>query len=177
MHVSRGVNRQGESEERPDDSKVCRERRFHRSRSHLLSPARPSLLTTPGLKVTGPSQVGRQVLQRDTRGHPWKFKVRRTLEPSFNGILMMLNIFRERREAGSRGGNKRLHAGTQGKAVCGRFVNSRRDRGMEEWSYQQRSDEGLGSGQDKHTPPQKERAHTHTHTGTLLPHVYKHANT
>lgn len=44
----------------------------------------------------------------------------------------------------------------RGKAVCGRLVNSWRDRGMEEWSYQQRSDEGLGSGQDKHRAAQKE---------------------
>lgn len=113
------------------DSKVYRERLFQRS--HLLSPAQPRLLTAPDLKVKGPTQVGSQVLQRPrvrtgTIGNSkcglW------TLEPSFSGILMRKNIFRQRRGAGSRGGNKRLHVGTQGKAVCGRFVNSRRDRGM-----------------------------------------------
>ena len=71
----------------------------------------------------------------------------------------------ENRREERRGEEKGLDVGTQGKAVCGRLVNSRRDRGMEEWSYQQRSDEGLGSGQDKHKPAQKELQHpTHTHT-------------
>lgn len=56
----------------------------------------------------------------------------------------------------------------RGEAVCGRLVNSRRDRGMEEQSYQRRSDEGLGSGQDKHTPAQKEQQqHTLTHISEL----------
>lgn len=64
-----------------------------------------------------------------------------------------------------------MDVGTQGKAVCGRLVNSRRDRGMEEWSYQQRSDEGLGSGQDKHKPAQKELQH-HTHTRMNFTHTY-----
>lgn len=53
----------------------------------------------------------------------------------------------------------------QREAVCSGLVNSRRDRGMEEWSYQRRSDEGLGSSQDKHTPAKNEQQqHTHTHT-------------
>ena len=61
---------------------------------------------------------------------------------------------------------KGLDVGTQREAVCGRLVNSRRDEGMEEWTYQQRSDEDLGPGQDKHTPAQKElqKPPTHTHT-------------
>lgn len=50
---------------------------------------------------------------------------------------------------------------------------------MEEWSYQQRSDEGLGSGQDKHKPAQKElQQHTHTHTFmTNSTYMYKCTNT
>lgn len=37
---------------------------------------------------------------------------------------------------------------------------------MEEWSYQQRSDEGLGQGQGKHTPAQKK--HTHKYKCTNM---------
>ena len=69
-----------------------------------------------------------------------------------------------------------MDVGTQGKAVCGRLVNSRRDRGIEEWSYQQRSDEGLGPGQDKHKPAQKElqqQARMQAHTGTCT-HTHTH---
>lgn len=49
---------------------------------------------------------------------------------------------------------------------------------MEEWSYQQRSDEGLGSGQDKHKPAQKElQQHTHTHTQQPTAHTCTNAQT
>lgn len=37
----------------------------------------------------------------------------------------------ERRAREERGGEKKLDAGTQRRAVCGRLVNSRRDGGME----------------------------------------------
>lgn len=69
--MSRCVNRQGESEERPDDVPKTAESAGRVAFNVLVQP---SLLTTPDLEVKGPSQVGSQVLQirTGTRGQKAK---------------------------------------------------------------------------------------------------------